>query len=136
MNTSYPTAISREIEAIEIGIKSCFDNDAPIDPKQVKRLCDLRVERLQELAAKQREVVAGRNKREEIMKTKTRELTAKVAQINFRAKPDIEELVCAEMARYDSAAILWLDGVALWEESDACSIAAGILILATGQEND
>lgn len=117
--------ITEEIAAIELEFHHCLNTDSPIDTKKLKRLCDLRFERLQEL-------VMTHDQRLEIMKTETRKMTEKLLGLNLHAKPDIQEKLLDEQDKYDKAAIQWVNdsSLPLWGASEAASIAAGILILA------
>lgn len=118
------SAITEEIVAIETELHTCLDTDAPIDTKKLKKLYDLRVERLQEL-------VGTHGKRLAIMKEKTREMTAHLISLELSAKPDLKDQLLSEQDKYDEAAVHWVNyEKCLWDESEAASIAAGILILA------
>lgn len=119
------SAITEEIMSIEKELHGCLDTNSPIDVVKLKRLCDLRDSRLVEL-------VNTHEKRLEIMKSKTHELTAKLASLDFTLKPELQEQILLEQEKYDVAAISWVNDGSLvpWEESQASSIAAGILILA------
>jgi hypothetical protein len=133
--TSYPTPLSHEIELLESEIKSHFDTGEPIDPKRVQRLCDLRVERLQELAEEHARILGDRKKREEIMQSRTREMMSKIpcftsGQIKLNASV-IERLEIAQ-EDYGFAAERWVnEEISPWEESEAYKIAAGILVIAS-----
>lgn len=116
--------ITDEITAIETYVRNCFDQDFPIDPVKVKRLGDLRIERLNEL-------VQTKEQRDALMKHHTRTLTSKLIGLKSNGRPDVLEKIHEEMDKYDKAAVFWATHEAgLWEESEASSIAAGILILA------
>jgi hypothetical protein len=118
--------ITEEILAIELEINACFDNDLVIDPKKVKRLCELRVLRLKEL-------VQTHDQRYDIMKAKTRELTAKYPRITsdqLKLHSSILDRIHEEQGKYDKAAIDWvIRQKSPWEDSEAFSIGAAILIL-------
>lgn len=117
------SAISEEIVSIETYVNDCLDHDTLIDPKKIKRLYDLRRLRLEEL-------VSTHAQRLEIMKTKIRELTGKMVGIDVKGKPDVIDRIHMEMESYDKAAVHWvLAEPCLWEESQAYSIAAGVLVL-------
>lgn len=123
------SAITDEIVAIETEINKCFDTDSPIDPKNLVRLYDLRVERAKELAAHHKALLSDRKNRIELMKMKTRELTAKTYGCGLELKPDLRDRILQEMDKFDAAALLWIDDDSGWEQSQSFSIAAGILIL-------
>ncbi len=123
-NTLVPSAINDEIDAIRKELFSCLDNDLPLDTVKLKRLETLAVERIKEL-------VSTHQQRTEFMKAKTREMTEKISRLNFQGKPDIKEKILEEQARYDKAATHWAIGEScLWDESEASTILAGILITA------
>lgn len=118
------SAITEEIVAIETELHNCLDTDAPIDSKKLKKLYDLRLERLKELVGTHAERMA-------VMKDKTREMTAKLIGLELSAKPDLKDQFLAEQDKFDAAAVHWVNyEKCLWGESEAASIAAGILILA------
>jgi hypothetical protein len=90
----------------------------------LKRLCNLREDRLKEL-------VNTHQQRTEVMKEQTRKITAHLIGLNLNGKPDIKERLLEEQDKYDIAASHWVSSeTCLWGESEAASIAAGILILA------
>lgn len=122
--TLWPTVIEKEIKDIETEIRLCFDMNTPIDTVKLKRLSQLRIDRLKEL-------VNTHDQRLEWMKAQTRHMTAKLSGLKLDAKPDIKEKLLEEQERYDKAATHWvISENCLWGESEAASIAAGILILA------
>lgn len=114
----------KEIMAIEKELFDCFDKDLPIDPRKVKRQQELVRSRLTEL-------VATHSQRMEIMQAETRKLTAQLVGLDLDLKPDIKEKLYSELDKYDKAASRWVASeTCLWIESEASSIAAGIMILA------
>lgn len=118
------SAITNEIAEIESQVNDWFSADLPIDSKKIKRLAELRVERLKEL-------VTTHEQRSFIMKQKTHAMTAKISTLNLDAKPDVKEKLIEEQEKYDKAVVHWVNSEScLWEKSEAFSIAAGILILA------
>lgn len=113
-----------EIHALESELMACIDTDAMIDSKKVKRLCDLRESYLQEL-------IATHDQRLDIMKRETRKMTETLAGITFEGKPDVQEQLLEQQDKYDVAAVHWvLSESCQWGESEAASLAAGIIILA------
>lgn len=126
-NTVLPSAIHSEIESIRAELHSCLDTDTPIDPKKVKRLCELCELRLAELAG-------THASRLETMKEKTRECTRKMPGLSsetMKLNPAAMDKIFAEQDRCDTAATHWVIAESCpWEESQAASICAGILILA------
>ncbi len=124
MTTMWPSVVQTEIESLEKELHECLDKDLPIDTVKLKRLFDLREMRFTEL-------IQTHEQRIEIMKHKTRELTTKLMGLNLQAKPDLREKLLDEQDRYNSAASEWVSsGCCPWEESEAFSLAAGILVLA------
>lgn len=122
-NTLLPSVVNEEMNTIELEIKSCLDKDELIDPKKLKRLCELRNQRIDEL-------VSTHDQRLEIMKTKTRELTEKLCGLSLDGKPDIKEQLLAGQDQYDIAAIHWVNYEnSQWGESGAPAIAASLLML-------
>lgn len=122
--------ITEEIIAIETYVSDCFTRDLPIDTKKMKRLYDLRIQRIQELADQHRGILSLREKRLEIMQAKTREWIKKKSTAPIRGKPDLVDRIISEEEKYDAACICWVNEESCpWEESSASSIATGILIL-------
>lgn len=121
------SVINEEIVTIEKYVFTCLDQDAPIDSIKIKRLSELRRLRLEEL-------VSTHQQRMEIMKTKTRELTAKISFTpeEMQLHAGSMDKLHTEFDLYNSAATQWVinGSLPLWEESEAASIAIGILILA------
>ena len=133
-------SIPEEIASIEASIHACFDTNAPIDPAKVKRLQELRVARAEELASQHAALLSVHKDRHAIMQAKTRELTAQLSftpqQMKLHAS--VVDRIYTETDRYDVAAVQWADALLRdasdrqpWHESEAASIAAGILILAS-----
>jgi hypothetical protein len=122
---SFPSAITEEIKAIEEEVNECFSCDLPIDPKKIIRLGELRLARLKEL-------VATHDQRLEMMKNETRKMTEKLLGLDLSLKPEIKQKLFEEQDKYDKAAVEWVNDptLSLWGESEAASIAAGIMILA------
>lgn len=121
------SAITEEIVKLESELHQCFSTDSPINPKNVKRLCELRVERAKEL-------VGTHEQRSEMMKAKTRELTAKLPRFTpekMKLHMSALDRLYEEQDRYDKAAVHWvISESCTWEISEAYLIAAGILIIA------
>lgn len=118
------TTITDEIATIEKELHGCFETDSPIDPKKIKRLHELKFERLKEL-------VQTHEQRLTVMQGHTRTLTKHLTGLESQGRPDVIEQIHCEMDKYDVAAVHWVNAESfLWEESQAFSIAAGILILS------
>ncbi len=123
------SAITDEIQTIETHVNHCFDSNAPIDPHLIKRLQELRVERLKEL-------VQTHEQRSAVMRGHANALTDKLVGLRSNGRPDVFEKITEGMQKFDEASIHWvISEMCPWEESDAYSIAAGILILI-GEVND
>lgn len=124
-NTLVPSPTNDEINAIEKELHLCLDMNTPIDTVKLKRLSSLRLERLKEL-------VTTHDERLEVMRRHTREMTAKLVGLNFDGKPDVKERLLEEQDKYDKAASHWaISESCQWGESEAASIAAGILMEIT-----
>jgi hypothetical protein len=122
--TLWPSPINDEMNAIENEIHDCLDNDSPIDTVKLKRLCALSVEHLTEL-------VKTHDQRLEVMKAETRKMTEKLLGLDLDFKPELKQKILEEQDKFDKVASLWVNSeTTLWGESQAASIAAGILILA------
>lgn len=121
------SAISDEIKSLEAELHRCLDNDDQIDPKKIKRLFDLRRERLTELAN-------THEQRLEIMKNKTLEWSGKIpifTEKQMKLHAATFEKMQKAQEDYDKASALWVNSESIpWEESAAYEIAAGILVLA------
>ena len=121
--TLWPSAVHDEISALESELKLCLDLDTPIDTIKLKRLSSLRLERLKEL-------VDTHAQRMEVMQQHTREMTDKLSSLKLDGKPDVKEHLFEEQEKYDKAANHWvISETSQWGESEAASIAAGILML-------
>jgi hypothetical protein len=124
MQTSWPSPVNDEITQLETEIHACFDTNSPIDPQKVTRLCDLRIDRMKEL-------VDNQQKRFAIMQEETRKMTGRLVGLKLDAKPDVKEKLFQEQDKFNEAALHWVGSeTTQWGESEAASIAAGILILA------
>jgi hypothetical protein len=124
------TVTQDEIAELEKYFDDCFSNDLPIDVKKVKRMQELKLERIKELADQHHAIMADRNHRLEIMQQHTREYLAKIAIVDLRSMPDIQENIFSELDKYDIMATHWVNEENTeWSESKALSIMAGILIL-------
>ena len=65
------------------------------------------------------------------MKAQTRHMTAQLIGLDLDLKPEVKEKLLEEQEKYDKAATHWvISENCLWWESEAASIAAGIMILA------
>lgn len=121
------SAITEEITSLQKELHECLDTDSPINPRQLKRLEALFLERLKEL-------VSTHEKRLEIMKTKTREMTSKLPPLSdseMKLNSASIEKLFEEQEKYDASAIRWVNDpeLSLWEDSDLPGITTGILIL-------
>ena len=122
--------VTDEITTIEAKICQCLDGDSPIDSVTVKRLHSLRIDHIRELTQQHASLLADRNQRMEIMKDKTKQWTAKTIGIDTGSHPDIVSRIHEEQDKYDMVAVHWVENESGdWIDSEASSIAAGILFL-------
>lgn len=123
MTRLFESAVTQEIDAIESEIRSCFETNAPIDPVKIKRLQELRLQRVSEL-------VSTHEQRLLVMQGHTRTLTSKLTGLKSKGRPDVLEKIQEEMQKYDQAASRWvISEQSIWEDSEAANIGARILIL-------
>jgi hypothetical protein len=122
--TSAPSPVFDEMKSLWEELQNAFNKDVSINPKNVKRLCELRLLRVKEL-------VGNLQERNEVVKQKTRELIAKLEGPGLANAPDLADRIYAELDRYEIAASHWVTREScVWHESEAYAIACGILILA------
>lgn len=123
----FESETTREMDVIQAEINACFDTNSSIDPVKIKRLQELRLLRLTDL-------VSTHDRRVQMMKTKALELISKMPHFTseqLKLNAGACERLQIEQERFDVAAKHWaISEECLWEESEAYSIAAGILILA------
>lgn len=115
--------IQSDIDKLAADLKLATASGRPIDVNRLQQLLDMRRER--DVARKRWEDL-----RLTAIQDHTRSLTEKLTGLKSKGRPDVLEKIQVEMDKFDLAAIRWLDeDVCPWEDSDAASIASGVLVL-------
>lgn len=118
--------IQVKIDELAAALHKQLASNQPIDPNRLQQLMDMRKDR-------DRALVVWRRKRFNELQHHTRAMTAR---LNF--SPDAMKLhaptidrILTESDLFDTAAVRWFQSeMCPWEDSEAASIAAGILVLA------
>lgn len=127
------TSVQTEIAEIESYLQKQMDADASLDSRKLKRLCDLKVERMKELVVQHKTLITDRENRFREMRqhtdryvSMTKNLTAEQLKLNAPAI----EAIFLEADNYDLAATRWAEQESCpWSESNACSIMAAIMVM-------
>lgn len=114
--------VNQEIERLATALKQATTHGEHFDVNRLDQLIDMRKRGQVALAE-------WRVRRFQELQNHTRAIISKLDHSDMADKPDLADQIHEELEKFDVAAVRWFrDEVVEWPDSEAASIAAGILI--------